>query len=323
MSAIQKAEQQGIERGFVHWDRERIELCKRTICPKGINDDEFTLFIEQCKASGLNPFLKEAYCVPRKTKMADGSFVTVHTFQSGVEGLRARAGRFPGFQGSTSAAVREKDECEVDVDAGVVRHKFKPTQQRGRIVGAWAKVNRDGQSIVVWLDVTARSGQSQFWRDDPGGMLAKCAEVAALKKAYPTQFTGVDTREEAVEEREPTRLEAALTGQPMVEAQPVLPPPPSGPTVLFGKYKGTLISGLRMHECEEIEQEAGVAIAEAKPGAKWVDRVRENCALVHRHYQEILHEVKDEPGHGAEATDAEFTDAEKAAILAAEKEAEE
>jgi len=319
VSAIQKAEQQGLERGFVHWDRERIELCKRTICPKGITDDEFTLFIEQCKASGLNPFLKEAYCVPRKTKMADGSFVTVHTFQSGVEGLRARAGRFPGFQGSTSAAVREKDECEVDVDAGVVRHKFKPTQQRGRIVGAWAKVNRDGQSIVVWLDVTARSGQSQFWRDDPGGMLAKCAEVAALKKAYPTQFTGVDTREEAIEEREPSRLEQAIAGQPVAQQTPALPPPLSGPKVEFGPMKGRLLETLTFEECDAALGEAQQLMAAANPKAKWLPKMEANVAAI-RERKNALWDAAMEEGSKDEVTDAEFRDAEKADILAKEKE---
>ncbi|HLM46417.1 MAG TPA: phage recombination protein Bet, partial [Myxococcaceae bacterium] len=28
------------------WSHERVELIKRTICPKGIGEDEFALFIE-------------------------------------------------------------------------------------------------------------------------------------------------------------------------------------------------------------------------------------------------------------------------------------
>jgi hypothetical protein len=48
------------------WSRDRVELIRRTICPKGIGEDEFTLFIEQCKRSGLDPLLKEAFCVGRR-----------------------------------------------------------------------------------------------------------------------------------------------------------------------------------------------------------------------------------------------------------------
>ena len=29
------------------WNPERVELIRRTICPRGIGDDEFALFIEQ------------------------------------------------------------------------------------------------------------------------------------------------------------------------------------------------------------------------------------------------------------------------------------
>ena len=48
------------------WSAERVELVKRTICPRGIGEDEFQLFIEQCKRSGLDPLLKEAFCVARR-----------------------------------------------------------------------------------------------------------------------------------------------------------------------------------------------------------------------------------------------------------------
>ena len=51
--------------------RERVDLVKRTICPKGISDDEFALFIEQCKRSGLDPLLKEAFCVARRANVGN------------------------------------------------------------------------------------------------------------------------------------------------------------------------------------------------------------------------------------------------------------
>ena len=36
--------------------------------PRGIGEDEFALFIEQCKRSGLDPLLKEAFCVARRAE---------------------------------------------------------------------------------------------------------------------------------------------------------------------------------------------------------------------------------------------------------------
>ena len=62
------------------WSPERVELIRRTICPRGLGDDEFALFIEQCKRSGLDPLLKEAFCVGRRhnsgTRERPSTFVT-------------------------------------------------------------------------------------------------------------------------------------------------------------------------------------------------------------------------------------------------------
>ncbi|MBN1206587.1 MAG: recombinase RecT, partial [Myxococcaceae bacterium] len=84
------------------WSRERVELIKRTICPKGIGDDEFALFIEQCKRSGLDPLLKEAFCVGRRQNAGSRErphWVTRYEFQPSEAGMLARAERFPDFKG--------------------------------------------------------------------------------------------------------------------------------------------------------------------------------------------------------------------------------
>ena len=68
-----------------------MELIKRTICPRGIGEDEFALFIEQCKRSGLDPLLKEAFCVARRqnagNRDAEISLVWLKAF--GVDAVAA------------------------------------------------------------------------------------------------------------------------------------------------------------------------------------------------------------------------------------------
>lgn len=289
-SAIQKVEQTALDTmGNVKWTRQMVELCKRTVCPKGVGEDEFALFIEQCRATGFNPFTKEVYCVPRNVKVSKKGepdrWETQHVFQPGVDGARARAGRFPDFHSSTSAAVFEKDACEVDVDAGEVRHKFNPCQPRGRLVGAWGKVvKRGGPPVVAWLPAGSRSGNSQFWNADPGGMLAKCAEMAALRKAYPVQFSGVQAREE-VQEEAPSRAEQVLgAGQPSQETPPA---PPTGPLVEFGEWKGRPISGLTLAEAAAAIAFAEAKLAEAKPGARWVKPLAGNLVEVAAHHRRL------------------------------------
>ena len=66
------------------WSRERAELVRRTICPKGISEDEFALFIEQCKRSGLDPLLKEAFCVARRQNVLDEAKQTILRRVSGA-----------------------------------------------------------------------------------------------------------------------------------------------------------------------------------------------------------------------------------------------
>lgn len=288
-TAIQKREEQGLITGqAVKWTREQIELCKRVICPKGISDDEFTLFVEQCKATGFNPFTKEAYCVPRNVNTAPSGqpkvYKTVHVFQSSVDGMRARAARHPSFHSSSSQPVYELDQCEIDEGAGVVRHRFQPNKPRGKLMGAWGKVTyKDGDPVVVWLPVTARSGGSDFWKNDHGGMLAKCAEAAALRKAFPVQFSGVHAREEIPDEPEPSRLEAAMSGS---AAQAQLAPPPVGDLVEFGDWKGRPISGLSLKEASAAVDFANQKLQES-PAAKWAPKMRDNLEKIMQHVDRL------------------------------------
>jgi phage recombination protein Bet len=283
--AIQKVEAVALDTGGnVKWTREMVDLCKRTVCPKGITDDEFSVFMEQCRSSGLNPFTKEAYCVPRNTKGPDGKYVTVHTFQPSIGGARSRAGRFPDFHSSTSAAVYELDQCEVDVDAGKVSHRFNPCKPRGKLVGAWGKVTKThGTPIVVWLPVGARSGNSQFWQSDAGSMLAKCSEFAALAKAYPVQFNGMSIPEDGDGEQAPSRTVEVLSRIEEPAAPVTTPPPAAGPVVEFGEWKGRPVSGLSGEEAEAAASFALAKLAEAKPGARWVKALEANLGLVQDH----------------------------------------
>lgn len=308
-SAIQKREQVSLDTmGNVQWTRELVDLCKRTVCPKGVTDDEFAVFMEQCRATGLNPFTKEAYCVPRNVKVSkrgeQDRWETVHTFQASIGGARSRAGRFPDFHSSTSAAVYEKDQCEVDVDAGVVRHKFNPCGPRGALKGAWGKVvKKDGPPILVWLSVGERSGNSNFWKDTPGMMIAKCAEFAALCKAYPVQFTGVELEDGGdTPQSRAQEVMSAVEGNASLPAAAPLPQPP--PVVEFGEWKDTPIASLTLEQAEAATSYALAKLKEAKPGARWVAKLEANLALVQDH-RDMLAAMGGPPAPKPDVVDAE------------------
>ena len=310
-NAIQKADVMALDTaGNVKWTRELVDLCKRTVCPKGITDDEFAVFMEQSRASGLNPFTKEAYCVPRKTKGPNGDYITVHAFQPSIGGARARAGRFPDFHSSTSAAVYELDQCTVDVDSGVVKHTFNPCKPRGKLVGAWGKVTKThGAPIVVWLPVGSRSGNSQFWTADAGSMLAKCAEFAALAKAYPVQFNGMSIPEEE-DSGAPSRTVEVLSRMEAPPAPAAASLPPPEPMVEFGEWKGLPISSLSLDAAEAAASYALEKLREAKPGAKWVPKMEANLELVQKQRDFLAAVVSEPPGQKSDVVDGEFTDTE-------------
>lgn len=197
------------------WTLDRVELIRRTICPRGIGEDEFALFIEQCKRSGLDPLLKEAFCVARRQNAGSRdkpNWVTRYEFQPSEAGMLARAERFPDFKGIQASAVYAEDEIIVDQGKGEVVHRFNPAKRKGSLVGAWSRVVRDGKlPVVVWLDFAGYVQQTPLWAKIPTTMIEKCARVAALRKAYPEAFGGLYVREEMpADEFEPQ--ESASTG---------------------------------------------------------------------------------------------------------------
>ncbi|QSQ19289.1 phage recombination protein Bet [Pyxidicoccus parkwayensis] len=309
--------------GNVHnnsgWTPERIELVKRTICPKGISNDEFALFIEQCRRSGLDPLLKEAFCVARRLNIGNRErpqWVTKHEFQPSEAGMLARAERFPDFQGLQASAVFAEDEISLDQGKGEVVHRFNPAKRKGALVGAWARVVRDGKlPVVVWLDFSGYVQTTPLWAKIPATMIEKCARVAALRKAYPEAFGGLYVREElpadeagevpeapaqtpaaalpaktatreALELAQPAATkapEAAPTLKRVEEATPAAQVAtaksrPSG-VVAFGQYKGKTPSELSDQELSETIDMANVKLME-QPKARWAEAMRQNLALL-------------------------------------------
>ncbi|MCP3103823.1 phage recombination protein Bet [Myxococcus sp. K15C18031901] len=220
------------------WSRERMELIRRTICPRGISEDEFALFIEQCKRSGLDPLLKEAFCVARRQNVGNRerpNWVNKYEFQPSEAGMLARAERFPDFKGIQASAVFAEDDIVVDQGRGEVVHRFNPAKRKGALVGAWSRVVRDGKlPVVVWLDFSGYVQQTPLWAKIPTTMIEKCARVAALRKAYPEAFGGLYVREEMPAEDFDSTPEPATGGAyevlgarpgPVKASFPTLPAP--------------------------------------------------------------------------------------------------
>lgn len=193
------------------WTPERVALIKNEICPAGISDGDFALFLEKCRRSGLDPLLNECYCVPRwlkvKVPQGDGKFyekkVERHVFQASEQGMEVRAHRAGDFEGMRFGAIYANDECAIDFGGGTVKHFAAPGKPRGALIGAWAIAKRRGRDYhpvahVLFSEyVQTYEGKAvSQWKDKPETMIAKCARALALRLAYPYEFAGVFTSEE-------------------------------------------------------------------------------------------------------------------------------
>lgn len=203
-TAIVKAELAPVAQA---WNREQIELVKRTVC-KGASDDELLLFQHVAERSGLDPFARQIHAVKRWDSKAQRETMTI---QTGIDGFRLIADRTGQYAGSDDAVFDSEDGAHPN-KAMVVVYKMIGGQRAA--FGASAR----------WAEYVAckKGGEpNQFWTKMPYLMLAKCAEALALRKAFPAELSGLYTREEMGQ--------ADNTEVPAPQApstQPTLPIPP-------------------------------------------------------------------------------------------------
>jgi phage recombination protein Bet len=309
------------------WTKERSELVRRTICPKGISEDAFALFMEQCRRSGLDPLLKEAFCVPRSGQ---------HVFQPAEAGMLARAERFPDFKGIQASAVYAEDDIVLNMGKGEVKHEFNPAKRKGQLVGAWARVVRNEKlPTLVWVDFQGYVQQTPLWSKIPTTMIEKCARVAALRKAYPEAFGGLYIAEEMPEEKPAAETKTAKkTPPPPPEDPPALaesnaieaqftaavtqvtgtaPEYEEERLVVIGRHKGKSIATLAKDAPQclvEAIEDAEKIVSDPK------NRTKKNYPAASRAYAALLAE---RDRRSPQTGEVPMSDEEKAAILEQEK----
>lgn len=154
--------------------REMIETIKQTVC-KGATDAQLKMFIEVCRGTGLNPFLKEIWFVPNVGVMA------------ARDGYLRIANEHPQFDG-----------METTVERGANNVPIKATCK------VWRKDRSHPITCEAYYDEYKKS--SQVWQTYKSAMIAKVAEVLALKRSF--SINGVVTEEEIGEMPPPGSTQA-------------------------------------------------------------------------------------------------------------------
>ncbi len=209
----------------VDWSPAQLKLAKHTVA-KDSNDDEFNLFIHTCRATGLDPLRKQAYLwVFNKDKPKFRRMVIV----TAIGGYRSIAARTGNYRPNDDTPEFEYDPTKVDPLAnpkGLVK-AVETVWQFAH--GQWFKVRAEARwdayapileqpeggwryeetgeywedsnkpktrKVAVGEIVRKLDPDKARWRVDPEGMLAKCAEALALRKAWPDDFAGVHSEDE-------------------------------------------------------------------------------------------------------------------------------
>jgi len=162
---------------------DRLQPLKDALGVADLTVPELQLFAMVAHRTGLDPFAKQIYAIKRDGKV---------THQTGIDGYRAVAERTGGYLGSDEPSFEEcpcGEQPPHPAVARVVVHRLHPS---GHVV--------DQVGVARWHELKPNPGQSgkgdAMWKRMPFNQLAKCAEAAALRKAFPRVLGGVYITEE-------------------------------------------------------------------------------------------------------------------------------
>jgi phage recombination protein Bet len=182
----------------------QIALVKTTVA-KDTNDDEFNLYMEVAKAKGLDPFLGQIIPMVFNKDKADKRKMTIIISRDGQRVIAQRCGDY--------RPANKPPEYDRDKDL------ISPLNPQG-IVSATTYLWKQDQKSGDWYEVAGQAFWEEFapvsdewlydqdagkrkptgkkvldssgnWCRMPRLMIAKCAEMQALRAGWPEQFTGL------------------------------------------------------------------------------------------------------------------------------------
>lgn len=154
------------------------------------NQADVVRFMMLCQARGLNPWVGDAFLVGYDSK--DGPVFNLITSH---QALLKRAECCPEYKGRESGVIVQAK--------GDKEPTFRPgsfVMPNEILLGGWARIHRDGLTEPSYAALNLETRNSGFgrWKDDAAGMIVKCAEAEALRRAFPSQTSGLYTRDEMV-----------------------------------------------------------------------------------------------------------------------------
>lgn len=172
--------------------QEMVDIIKDQIAREASNA-ELAVFLMTCKRTQLDPFAKQIWLVPRWDSNLGRK---VRQTQVSIDGARLTAQRSGEYEGQVGPWW-----CGADGEwKSVWLDKAPPAAAR---VGVMRKGFRKPlYAVALWssyCQYTKEKAVTSMWAQYGTLMLAKCAEMLALRKAFPMELSGLYIEDESDE----------------------------------------------------------------------------------------------------------------------------
>jgi phage recombination protein Bet len=233
----------------------------------GAKDSSIAMVTAYCRAAGLDPMTRPVHIVPMAIKnAATGRYEQRDVVMPGIELYRIKADRTGKYAGQDDAefgpevegwGIRFPQWCRVTVykltDAGRVSYSARVFWTE-----AYSTESRDSDA------------PNKMWKKRPYGQLEKCAEAAALRKAFP-EVGGQPTAEEMAGKTLEAHVERDMGAATIVEPDP---PPASRTESVKAKLK------TRAKPAEPVEPAPDLDdVLSAIAGAETLDALKTTAGL--------------------------------------------